>query len=431
MYKIILPLSILIVSCGSIKPAETAKAPECDPAYRPIVFVHGFLASGDTYADQVMRFASNGYCPDRLYAFDWNTLGGAGTVALLDSFINSILATTGAPKVDLAGHSAGGGLGYSYLSDPARAAKVAHYAHLGSRAQTQPAGPDGSIPTLNLYSSGDRVAAGADIPGATNKRFETLDHYQIATAPEVFAEMFAFFNDGKLPETTAVQAQKRIGLSGKVVSLGENAPQSGATVDIYEVAPETGRRLRPQPDASLRTRADGRWGPWQAKPGVRYEFFVRSANSADRPIHYYREAFSRSNPLVYLRTFPGAGSPAGLLLAALPKNDDQSVVAVFNASRAIVHARDTLAIDGTTLSTEAITPAAKTVISMFLYDNGDGKSSGTPHPGFQLMRSFLTGVDHFIPTAAPGSMRLFFNGRTLNVPNWKSATDGVIVAVFD
>src|SRR5690606_10336686 len=33
----------------------------CDPSLRPIVFVHGFLASGDTVANHAMRFAANGH----------------------------------------------------------------------------------------------------------------------------------------------------------------------------------------------------------------------------------------------------------------------------------------------------------------------------------------------------------------------------------
>ena len=87
------------------------------------------------------RFASNGHCQDRYFAFDWNSLAAAGADALLDKFIDSVRNVTGADKVHLVGHSAGGGRGYSYLSDPLRAAKVISYAHVGSNVQTGPAGP--------------------------------------------------------------------------------------------------------------------------------------------------------------------------------------------------------------------------------------------------------------------------------------------------
>lgn len=421
---------ITSLSASSCRIEQTQ--PACDSSYLPVVFVHGFLASGDTYADQVMRFEVNQYCPDRLHAFDWNTLAGAAAaVPQLDALIDSVLAATSAAKVNLVGHSAGGGLSYSYLSDAARAIKVAHYAHLGSSAQGKAAGPNGEIPTLNIYSADDRVVTGGDIPGATNKRFTGLDHYQIATAPEVFADIFEFFNAGKQAETTEIKAQESIELAGRVVTLGENAPQAGATIEIYEVNTTDGRRRNAQPDALLAADASGNWGPWKAKQGARYEFFVRTATPGDRPIHYYRETFKRSNPLVYLRTFPGPNSLAGILLGGIPKDDNQSAIAVFSASRAVIHQRDALSADGYNLSSAQLTPAAKTIIAMFLYDGGDRQTSGSIHASFQLLQSFLTGVDYFIPTATPSGIRLELNGRELYVPNWKSDTEGISVAVFD
>jgi pimeloyl-ACP methyl ester carboxylesterase len=63
-------LSLLIFVSGL--PAQTK---ECNRDHVPIVFLHGFLASGDTYAKQVIRFREQGYCADHLQVFDWNTLG--------------------------------------------------------------------------------------------------------------------------------------------------------------------------------------------------------------------------------------------------------------------------------------------------------------------------------------------------------------------
>lgn len=156
---------------GQFAEAETSPPPEvqCDTCRYPVVMVHGFLASGDTWAPFQQLFTSNGYHPDLIFAFDWNSLNqGANHVALLDAFIDGVLAKTGAPKVRLIGHSAGGGLGYSYLSDPARAAKVDGYVHIGSMTQSGAAGPGGSVATLNIWSPGDKVAQGGDIPGAVN-----------------------------------------------------------------------------------------------------------------------------------------------------------------------------------------------------------------------------------------------------------------------
>lgn len=423
-------LVLTSLSAGSCK-KELAE-PGCDASLTPVVFVHGFLASGDTYADQVMRFQGNRYCGERLFVFDWNTLGGAaGAVPKLDAYIDTILARTGAQKVHLVGHSAGGGLGYTYLSAASRAAKVARYVHLGSGVQPGPAGPDREIPTLNVYSTADLVVPGGDINGATNLKFTDFDHYEVATAEAVFSAMYSFFQNGRQASQTDIVAQEQIKLSGRVLTLGENVPKAGASVEIYEVSAKSGLRLGSAPVATLTTDESGNWGPWTAQKGIFYEFFVQTGTSGDRPIHYYREPFVRSNQLVYLRTLPPAGSLPGLLLGGLPRNDDQSVLAIFSASKGIIHQRDILKAEGIDLSTAQLTPPAKSIIALFLYDNGDGQTTTTVHPTFQLLQNFLTGLDFFIPANPQQSTRLEFNGRTLFVPRWRSETEGISVAVFN
>jgi pimeloyl-ACP methyl ester carboxylesterase len=404
----------------------------CDSTLAPIIFVHGFLASGDTYATQVQRFTSNRYCGDRLFAFDWNTLGNqAEAIANLDALIDQVLEQTKADHVHLAGHSAGGGLCYNYLADGGRAAKVARYVHIGSGTQSQPAGPSGAIPTANIWSEGDKVVAGSDIPGAENIRFGDLDHYEVATGAGPFAAMYAFFNDGRQPETTAIMPESEVLLSGRVVTLGENRAMVGASIEIYEVDPATGNRLRSTPDAALTADANGYWGPWEGKPNVTYAFVARTTTPNDRPIHYYREGFVRSNQLIYLRTFPPPTSLAGLLLAGIPRDDAQTALAVFTANQGVIHQRDALSVNDFDLATEGYASPERTSIAIFLYDDGDGQTSGNPHPAFNFVPAFLTGVDYFIPTEPQAAVQLKFNGRSLNVPNLKSASDGVIVAVFD
>lgn len=404
----------------------------CDTTRTPIVFVHGFLASGDTYATQVQRFASNNYCPNWLYAFDWNSLGNQGeALTRLDAFIDEVLLSTGAESIHLVGHSAGGGLGYNYLSDAERAAKVSSYVHVGSGAQSQAAGPDGEIPTLNLYSEADAVVQGADIDGAENQRFTDLDHYEIATGAGPFEAMYKFFNNNELPSILEITPEERVQLAGRAVTLGANGPLNMARVRIYEVNPATGQPLRAEPDADLTTDSEGHWGPWEGKAGVNYLFYVQSADPNDRELYYFREGFVRSNPLVYLRTFPPPGSIVDLLLAGIPKDDEQTVVAVFTANQSVLHQRDALTIDGFDLATSQYASASRTTIAFFLYDNGDGQTSGDIHTAFNFFPTFLVGLDYFIPTTPEASINLEFNGRTLAVPNLKSDSDGVIIAVFD
>lgn len=429
---LVFSLSFTSYACRDDDMGMPIDTPVCDSTYIPIVFVHGFLASGDTYATQVQRFSSNDYCSGYLYAFDWNTLGNqAEAIAQLDALVEQVRTTHGVEQIHLAGHSAGGGLGYNYLADSLRASKVARYAHIGSSSQPGPAGPDGSVPTANIWSAGDKVVPGSNIPGATNISFLEADHYQVATSAETFEALFSFFNEGKLPETTAIIAENQIELSGRVVTLGENKAQPASTIEIYEVNPATGQRMRATPDATLTTDAQGNWGPWAARPEVPYEFFVRTANASDRPIHYYREGFTRSNQLVYLRMFPPPGSLAGLLLAGIPKDDDQTVLAVFSANQAVVDQRDQLSVNGFNLANDTYASAERTSIAFFLYDDGDGQSSGNIHGAFAFLTSFMVGLDYFIPTEPQGSIELLYNGRAMYVPNWKSDTEGVIVAVFD
>jgi hypothetical protein len=65
-----------------------------------------------------------------------------------------------------------------------------------------------------------------------------------------------------------------------------------------------------------------------------------------------------------------------------------------------------------------------------MYDDGDNTSEVTP-VGLFGQFPFLNGVDMYFATTPAQTISLQFNGRTLNVPNLKSGTDGVIVAVFD
>lgn len=412
------------------EPIQVNPLNPCNDSYLPLVMVHGVLASGDTYALQIMRFTSNGYCNDRLFTFDWNSIGnGIDNAALLDEFIDEVLNITNVDKVELVGHSAGGSLGYNYLSNPARAAKVAHYVHIGSGVQSGPAG-NGSVPTLNIWSEGDEVVSGGDISGATNVKLTDADHYQVATSVESFEAMVTFFR-GISPQTSEILGEHRFKVGGKAVTLGENAPLSGATVRVYEVNPETGWRITEQPQATFITDSKGFWGDFMPKPNTPYEFFIQSTVAGDRPVHYYREGFTHTNTHVYLRTLPPPGSLAGILLGGLPKNDNQSVVAVFASSQAVINGRDELFINSTELSSANFAPASKTAIAFFVYDANNNQTTDNTAITLFGLTPFLAGVDVFLPASEPSTISLTLNNRNLNIRNWPSESEGIIVPVFD
>ena len=401
----------------------------CDTTFNPVVMCHGLLASGDTYASQVKRFAQNNYCGNSTYVFDWNTLGGGSSVDGLDDFIDAILLSTGAEQVELVGHSAGGGLGYDYLADATRAGKVAHYAHLGSSPQTGSAGPNGEVPTLNIYSPYDAVVDAEDIPGATNISLALKDHYEVATSVETFSEIFKFFR-GEVPTSTAIVSDDKRTVSGKVLTLGENEPLIDATVNVYKLNSATGERLETQPLVTYMTNGVGEWGSFNAEKDSHYEFEVISANSADRKLHYYREPFLTSDGLVYLRAFPPATSLAGTLLASLPEDDNQAVVISFTSSQAVINNRDVMTVEGYNLSTAEFASEDNTTIAYFLYDDGNSQTDET-EVGLFGFTPFLTGVDVFFPTDQQATIDLNFNQRELHVPSWPSETEGVTIAVFD
>lgn len=398
--------------------------------HTPIVFVHGFLASGDTWAAQVMRFTSNGYCADRLYAFDWNTLAqGADNAALLDRFIDSVLQITKASNVNLVGHSAGGGLGYTYLSNSQRAAKVSHYVHIGSNVQSGPAG-NGTVPTLNIWSPQDLIVQGGDINGATNVRLDGKDHYEVATCQETFEAMYAFFNNGKNPENQDIVPESTVKISGRALTLGENQPRAGAEIRIFEVDAATGFRKSSSPRHTLIADSRGYWGPVEVKRETHYELEIHTKLTGDRVVYYYREPFKRSNPLVYLRTLPPANSFVGLLFSGLPNSANQSLLTVFAASQGVSAGRDSLIVNNLTVSTSTLSPPSKNAIAFFLYDgNNNGQSDLTP-VGLFAQFPFLVGADMYFPASPRGTITCRLNGRTLNVEN-KPSNSGITIAVFD
>ncbi len=410
---------------------DPATPPPCQSDRNPIIAAHGFLASGDTYALHALRLASNGYCLDRIHPFDWNTLDGdAPNEDLLDAFIDKVLADNNAAQVDLWGHSAGGNLGYSYLSEPQRAAKVAHYVHIGSFVNEGPAGPaDNPVPTLNLWSQGDLIIDPKDdIPGATNVSLQTEDHYAVATSEASFTAIYNFITDGQEPQTTTVTPEDTLYISGKALSLGENAPVVEGVVTIFALD-DQGKR-QGDPVAVFPTDELGHWGPFIAQPQTHYEMRVQPPGPDATPVHYYREPFTRSNDMVYLRTLPGPGSLAGTLLSIIPFKTGEAVTVIFMSSRALNDTTDTLTIGDLTLSTPEVASPDQTTIAIFLYDaNGDGETQGTAVSTFGSF-PFLNAVDAALP-ADGQPIDITLNGRTLTVEPWSAAEEGATIAVFD
>lgn len=424
---------MLMFSC--IK--ETSQTKDTNPGFEwksddvlPIVMIHGMLASGDTYAKTARLFMSNKYPDEFLYTFDWNTTLGNTTQATqeLDIFVTDILNKTGKSKVVLIGHSAGGNVGYAYCAKANNLSKVAKYVHIGSSPQSKPAGPHGEIPTLNMYSKGDLIVQGEDIPHATNVVFDSLDHYEIATSERSFETIFNFL----FPDIDIITQE--IGLldvpkiSGRVVSLGENKPEPTVKVTMYYVEAQTA--IRKTKGIDIVVDAKGNFNNIAIDPNEYIEFVLESERVGFRTLHYYHEPIRFHNPFVYLRVFPPPGSLAGILLSSLPQSNDQSVIAIFSTQKAILHQRDELIVQNIQLANEDLCRPANSTIALFLYDNGDKNSTGASHPLFGFV-PFLKGADIFFDTTIPQAVVLEYNGRKMAVRNYKSETEGVVIAVFE
>jgi hypothetical protein len=449
---LLLMVAVLMAACGSDQKPEPLA--ECESAPRPIVFVHGFMGGGDNFANTVMRFESNGYCPAYLRTFDWNALSFdmEGHAAALSDFIDKVLEETGADQVDLMGHSAGGRLSHLFLSDAQRSPKVAHYVHTASFCGLE---FPPTVPLLVLSSDEDTVLGSCTIDGAINQDIDGADHLQMVTLPEVFDAVYRFFNEGQAPATAEIAAQSEIALSGKILALGTNEPATDAQVEVYELDSETGERSASEPTARFSAKEDGSWGPFEAEPSTHYEFLVSGPGA--RPFHYYRQPFLRTDRLVYLRVLPESNPLLDLVLGELRYDDRSSTLVLFSANRALYYGRDSATLDGLDLVTPEMAPAPPdptSTIAVFAYDvNGNGQTDGGPVAiGFpQLPFLAALGTEHdaeedgrassqfpffrqydaFLNASPRRRITLTMNGAVLNIPSWRAESEGVSIAVFD
>jgi len=445
-YPLSLTAALLVLACESSSQPEAAQPdaaqpdatrPACDATRPPLVMAHGLLASGDTWSAHVRRFVANGECPDRFHAFDWNTLDRAADhAAALDALIDSARAAHSVDRVDLMGHSAGGGLGVGYLEDPARAAKVRRYVHVGSVKLDSPVGPDATpVETLNLWSRGDTIVPGEDSAAAsvTNVALDTEDHYAVATSAAAFRSLYGFLREGAAPSTddpTGLSgADGRVVLSGRVVVLGDNRPEVGAQVQIWSVDTVTGARAGDAPAATFSVGEDGAFGPFEGSTSTRYAFFVTSPRAGARPVRYDHSPFQSDDSLVYLRTLPTAGL-GGALLGQIPFDDAHGVFVVYLSRGALLAGRDTLAINGENVATEAIAAADDTTIALFVYDAGTDGMDGDSIAAFEGF-PFLAGLDRFFAPDPSATLDVTLNGASLGVPRHASGTDGATIIVFE
>ena len=171
----------------------------------------------------------------------------------------------------------------------------------------------------------------------------------------------------------------------------------------------------------------GDWGPVTVKPGTPYEIELVPPDSNKRKISYFFSSFTHSDPLVYLRGIP-EGTRMMAMLGTLPEKDDQSLLVLYAATGAMIGGRDSVTINGTPVCSPTLMPAAKTVISSFIYDDGDQISSAQPLKQFNSL-PFIGGVDLLLPAGKNKLIEIYWNGKTLKIPASPSK-ERILLAVF-
>jgi pimeloyl-ACP methyl ester carboxylesterase len=424
----------VLVALLVVAPAAEAKS-KSHPSKKltPMIFVHGGAGSGAQFQSQALRFTSNGYPRRFIRVFEYDSTTALATMdqlhTRLDALIAEVKRQTGKSKVDILGHSLGTTVMHLYLLSPERAANVAHYVNIDGRTGTS---PPGGVPTLALWAG--RGTPGREIAGATNVTIPNQTHVEVATSVESFVPMFKFFT-GRLPRHN-IARQRHITLAGRAQLFPENVGVGDRTLQIWEVKGSTGQRKRKV--ATRDIAADGSWGPVRGlKAGRHYEFALLLPGSTTH--HIYFEPFVRSDHLVRLLTSQPNGG-VNLLIERSPRHSALTIVRYKEFWGDQGAESDALAINGTGVVNAATAPIDKRVIGMFAFDIGsDGQSNVTvPHPVFFSL-PFLSGVDLFLPAAAPPtgkvSVSLKSRGsgrtRTLNFPNFASSTDSVSVNLND
>ena len=357
---------------------------------------------------------------------------GASTLAL-DKLIDDVRKRTGHDKVNLVGHSAGTAQSATYLSDPTRAAKIAHYASVGGTAASNPNG----VPSIAVSGVGDNGRGpSASNGGKVAWMPDYQDHVMVCTSDESFWGIYTFFNDGEKPKTMKITPEAEPQVGGYVKSHVINKPLAGDTVEVWEVAKATGKRLKDKPLTTLTVAEDGQWGPFRAKPGQNYEFVVNDKVSP-RPIHFYREPFDHTDRLIYFRIGGEGEGYQPSPFSRVPKllNDKTSAFIVFHENGSFLPQNMSLKVNGTELIVDSVLPVSPRpnqtpTVALYLADgNENGKTDLTRIEG--ISAGFSTSADVFVPADPNKHVEFKLNDRVINVPAMKGSEAGPIVVVFN
>ena len=179
--------SLLLSLSLSSSPAQAA-------THNPIVFVHGLSSSSSSWDDWVADFEADGYSASELdaWSYSWSQ-SNVTTAQQLATEIKSVLARTGASKVDLVVHSMGALSSRYYLKNLGGTAYVDDF--------VSTAGVNHGTTTASwcawLYTSCSEMYTGSSFLTSLNSGDET-------PGSVVYASYWSNCDDALTPDTTAV-----------------------------------------------------------------------------------------------------------------------------------------------------------------------------------------------------------------------------------
>ncbi|WP_406328242.1 esterase/lipase family protein [Streptomyces sp. NBC_00203] len=179
--------ALLLSLSLSASPAQAA-------THNPVVFVHGLSSSSSSWDDWIADFEADGYSSSELFAwsYDWSQ-SNVTTAQQLATEVKSVLAQTGASKVDLVVHSMGALSaryylknlgGTSYVDDFVSSAGVNHGTTVASWCKW-------------LYTSCAEMYTGSSFLTSLNSGDETPGSVS-------YASYWSNCDDALTPDTTAI-----------------------------------------------------------------------------------------------------------------------------------------------------------------------------------------------------------------------------------
>jgi triacylglycerol lipase len=141
--------------------------------HTPVVFVHGFSGSASNWTTAEAVFQAGGYSSGELFAYQYNWAQSNKTSAAgLASYVQQVLATTGASQVDIVNHSMGGLVSDWYIKELGGQQYVRHLASIaganhGTTYATACTVDPSCVEMLPGSSFIQTVTSGDETPGTT------------------------------------------------------------------------------------------------------------------------------------------------------------------------------------------------------------------------------------------------------------------------